>query len=114
EVELEVRIPERPCQIEGDRDRLTQVVTNLLVNALEHTPAGGAVTVAADVTADNVTIEVSDAGAGIAPEHLPHVFERFFRADPARRHVAGSGIGLTISRAIVHGHGGSITAQSDG
>jgi two-component system, OmpR family, sensor histidine kinase BaeS len=61
-----------------------------------------------------VELEVTDTGDGIAPEHLTHVFERFFRADPARRWVAGSGIGLTISRAIVRGHRGEITAHSDG
>jgi two-component system, OmpR family, sensor histidine kinase BaeS len=114
DVSLALRAPGTPLEVEGDRDRLTQVLTNLLANALEHTPAEGTVTVAAAATADSVSIEVSDTGAGIDPAHLPHVFERFFRADPARRHVAGSGIGLTISRAIVHGHGGTLTAHSDG
>jgi two-component system, OmpR family, sensor histidine kinase BaeS len=114
EVELQHQPPDRPMTLEGDADRLTQVLTNLLRNALEHTPAGGRVTVSADQGNDEIRIEVRDDGAGIAPEHLPHVFERFFRADPARRHVTGSGIGLTISRAIVHGHGGTITADSDG
>ncbi len=114
EVELQHRLPDRLLTVQGDRDRLTQVLANLLRNALEHTSAGGKVTVSVVQVGDQVGIEVRDSGAGIAPEHLPQVFERFFRADPARRHVAGSGIGLTISRAIVHGHGGTITADSDG
>jgi two-component system, OmpR family, sensor histidine kinase BaeS len=114
DVALQHRPPERPLTLEGDRDRLTQVLVNLLRNALEHTPGGGCVTVSAGRVGEQVTVAVRDTGAGIAPEHLPHVFERFFRADPARRHVTGSGIGLTISRAIVHGHGGTITADSDG
>jgi two-component system, OmpR family, sensor histidine kinase BaeS len=114
EVALEHRSAGRAISVAGDRDRLTQVLSNLLRNALEHTPPGGNVTVSVDQVGDQVRIEVSDTGGGIAPAHLPHVFERFFRADPARRHVAGSGIGLTISRAIVHGHGGTITADSDG
>jgi two-component system, OmpR family, sensor histidine kinase BaeS len=114
EVGLQHRLPAQPLALTGDRDRLTQVLSNLLRNALEHTPAGGSVTVSADPVDDQISIEVRDSGAGIAPEHLPQVFERFFRADPSRRHVAGSGIGLTISRAIVHGHGGTITADSDG
>jgi two-component system, OmpR family, sensor histidine kinase BaeS len=114
EVELQHRLPDRPLTLTGDRDRLTQVLSNLLRNALEHTPAGGRITVSAEPVDDQVHIEIRDTGAGIAPEHLPQVFERFFRADPARRHVAGSGIGLTISRAIVQGHGGNITAHSDG
>jgi two-component system, OmpR family, sensor histidine kinase BaeS len=61
-----------------------------------------------------VVVELTDTGSGIAPDHLPHVFERFYRADPSRRRVAGSGIGLTISRAIVQRHGGELTAHSEG
>jgi two-component system, OmpR family, sensor histidine kinase BaeS len=114
EVVLQQRLPDRPLNLTGDRDRLTQVLLNLLRNALEHTPAGGSVTVSVEPAEDGISIEVRDTGAGIAAEHLPQVFERFFRADPARRHVAGSGIGLTISRAIVQGHGGTITVHSDG
>lgn len=113
-VVIEVRLPPDPATLLGDRGRLTQVLANLLVNALEHTPPDGPVTVTVDATGTWVDIEVRDTGTGIAPEHLPHVFERFFRADPARRRAAGSGIGLTITRAIVHGHGGSISAHSDG
>jgi two-component system, OmpR family, sensor histidine kinase BaeS len=100
--------------VEGDRDRLAQVLANLLANALEHTPSGGRITVTVTAARGEVELEVTDTGDGIAPEHLTHVFERFFRADPARRWVAGSGIGLTISRAIVRGHRGEITAHSDG
>lgn len=114
DVALELQIAEGPLNVEGDRDRLTQVLTNLLANALEHSPAGSTITVTAQATADTVSIEVRDTGAGIDPAHLPHVFERFFRADPARRHVTGSGIGLTISRAIVQSQGGSLTGHSDG
>jgi two-component system, OmpR family, sensor histidine kinase BaeS len=114
QVELQARLPDRPLIVAGDRDRLTQVLSNLLHNALEHTPGGGRVTVSAEAVDDHISIEVRDTGSGIAPGHLPQVFERFFRADPARRHVTGSGIGLTISRAIVHGHGGTITVDSDG
>lgn len=113
-VALRRQLPEDPQLVEGDRDRLNQVLTNLLRNALEHTPSGGTIAVAVEPTPNEIQIEVRDTGSGIAPEHLPHVFERFFRADPARPHVAGSGIGLTISRAIVRGDDGTITAASDG
>ncbi|MFU8839968.1 MAG: sensor histidine kinase [Nitriliruptoraceae bacterium] len=113
-LQLEVRLPQAPVMINGDRDRLAQVLANLLNNALEHTPDGGTVTASLTATDHEAVLTITDTGAGIAPEHLEHIFERFFRADPARRHVAGSGIGLTISRAIVHGHGGEITAHSDG
>ncbi|MEX2550914.1 MAG: ATP-binding protein [Nitriliruptoraceae bacterium] len=107
-------LPSSPITLQGDRDRLAQVLTNLLANALEHTPAGGEVSVSASRSEDGVDIEVADSGEGIAAEHLPHLFQRFYRADPSRHRVGGSGIGLTISRAIVHGHGGDITASSDG
>jgi len=111
---VEVQLPQAPVMINGDRDRLAQVLANLLTNALQHTPDDGTVTVSLTATDGDAVLAITDTGAGIAPEHLEHIFERFFRADPARRHVAGSGIGLTISRAIVHGHGGEITAHSDG
>jgi two-component system, OmpR family, sensor histidine kinase BaeS len=100
--------------VHGDGDRLAQVLANLLRNALEHTPPGGAITVTGHATDEHVVIDVTDTGDGIAAEHLPHLFDRFYRADPARRHTGGSGIGLTISRAIARGHRGELTAASTG
>lgn len=111
---LHLDLPEVPVVGEVDRDRLGQVLGNLLGNAIEHTPTGGHITVTLAVDDDESEITVTDTGAGISPEHLPHVFERFYRADPARRRAGGSGIGLTISRALVVGHGGQLTATSDG
>ena len=101
-----------------DPERMGQVLANLLENALRHTPAGGAVHLSA-ARPDNhwVELDVTDTGEGIAPEHLPHVFERFYRADPARRRrpgSSGSGIGLTISRALVEAHGGGLSVSSAG
>jgi two-component system sensor histidine kinase BaeS len=104
--------------VRGDDDRLQQVLGNLLDNALQHTPAGGHVTI--DVTAHAVlhavTITVTDDGAGIPVDQLDSIFDRFHRADPARSGAdgSGSGLGLTIARAIVHAHGGTITAHSRG
>ncbi|MGE5765386.1 MAG: ATP-binding protein [Mycobacterium leprae] len=98
-----------------DVDRLGQVLGNLLDNALRHTPAGGGVTACVRGVGEFVEIGVQDTGEGITPEHLPHVFERFYRADAARdRASGGSGIGLAISHAIVQAHGGSIRADSPG
>ena len=99
-----------------DRQRIAQVLSNLLGNALRHTPAGGLVTVAAGREGDeHVVISVTDTGEGIDPHQLGHVFERFYSGDTARdRDHGGSGIGLTISQAIVAAHGGSLTAASDG
>lgn len=114
-VTLTADLPDDLPSAEIDPDRLSQVLVNLLDNALRHTPRGGRVTVTARPWVGGVTITVTDTGAGIDPAHLPHVFERFYRADPARdRENGGSGIGLAIARSIVEAHGGSITAASPG
>ncbi|WP_034254205.1 sensor histidine kinase [Arsenicicoccus bolidensis] len=99
-----------------DPDRMAQVLANLLDNALQHTPPGGAVHVSLrQPDPDWVEITVADDGEGIDAAHLVHVFERFYRADPARSRVrGGSGIGLTISKALVEAHGGGLSASSPG
>lgn len=99
-----------------DPDRMAQVLANLLDNALQHTPPGGVVRLAVhEPDPQWVEITVTDTGEGIDPEHLVHIFERFYRADPARgRGHGGSGIGLTISRALVEAHGGGLSAASLG
>ena len=98
-----------------DTDRIGQVLANLLDNALRHTPPGGTVTVDARQSGSDVELLVTDNGDGIPAEHLPHVFERFYRVDAARdRAHGGSGIGLAIAKALVEAHGGRITAASPG
>ncbi len=98
-----------------DPDRIAQVLGNLLDNALRHTPAGGEVIVTARATPHGVEVAVRDTGEGIPAEHLPHVFERFYRVDAARdRARGGSGIGLAIVKALVEAHGGAVTASSPG
>ena len=102
--------------VQVDPDRLGEVLANLLENALRHTPTGGSVTLAAHANGNGtVELTVSDSGDGIASEHTPRVFERFYRADRARtRAGGGSGIGLAIAKAIVEAHGGRISAESVG
>ena len=102
-------------QMCADPQRLAQVLANLLDNALRHTPSGGHVDVFATAEKHRLTIAVTDTGDGIAAEHLPHVFERFYRVDAARdREHGGAGIGLAIAKALVDAHGGHITASSCG
>jgi two-component system sensor histidine kinase BaeS len=99
----------------ADPERLGQVLGNLLDNALRHTAAGGRVSVTATVADDKLAIAISDTGVGVAPEHLPRLFDRFYRADAARdRRHGGAGIGLSIAKALVEAHDGHIEAHSDG
>lgn len=105
----------RSPTILADPDRLAQVFGNLLSNALRHTSPGGTVTLSATTEGSTVVISVADDGEGFTAEDRSRLFERFFRADSARtRGNSGSGIGLTISRALVDAHGGAMTAASDG
>lgn len=102
-------------EICADPQRLGQVLGNLLDNALRHTPPEGRVDVTTTADTTTLAIKVVDTGEGIAAEHLPHVFERFYRADAARdRRHGGAGIGLAIAKAIVEAHGGYISADSGG
>src|SRR5690606_28373870 len=98
----------------GDPDRLRQVLGNVVTNAIRATPPGGRVELRAARSGAETVVTISDTGAGIAPEHLPHVFDRFWRADPARgRRTGGSGLGLAIARQIVSDHGGTIEVASE-
>jgi len=108
-------IPADLPAVQADGDRIIQVLINLLGNALRYTPSGGYVRVSAERQDGAVAFHIADTGIGIAPEHLPHLFERFYRVDKARsRALGGSGIGLTIARALVEAHEGRIWAASPG
>ena len=100
--------------VQGDAQKLKQLVINLLDNALRYTDPGGAVMVRLRGTTDQVTVAVFDTGHGIAPEHLPHLFERFYRVDHSRtRDIGGTGLGLSIVKEIADSHKGSITVESE-
>jgi two-component system sensor histidine kinase BaeS len=114
-VRLLKQIPPRLADIRVDVDRMGQVLGNLLDNALRQTPSGGTVTVSARTPpgTGGIDLTVADTGDGIPAEHLPHVFERFYRVDAARnRDHGGSGIGLAIAKALVEAQGGQLTATS--
>jgi histidine kinase len=102
-----------PIDVEADRQRLTQAVSNLLGNALAYTPAGGAVQVSIVVENALARVTITDTGRGLTTSDTDRVFERFYRAEP-RAHTAGTGIGLTIARAVARAHHGDLTAVSPG
>jgi len=112
-ISLVLRLPASLPPVVGDAARLDQAFSNLLDNALRHTPAGGQVELSALPTSEaTVEITVSDTGCGIPPAELPRIFERFYRLDKARAGNSGTGLGLSIVREIVGAHGGSIRAAS--
>jgi signal transduction histidine kinase len=114
-ITLELEYVEGSHLIQGDCSRLTQCLQNLLNNAIRFTPEGGKVSMTLTRNDKYLDLKVSDTGSGIAPEHLPHVFDRFYRSDPTRtRETGGTGLGLAITRAIIQTHGGEIDAHSDG
>lgn len=109
-IEIELRVAEGLCEVPGDRYRLLQVLGNLLGNAVKFTDASGRVTVVAERAGPDVQISIADTGPGIRPEHLPHVFDRYWRATAGdQRHT---GLGLSIARGIVQSHGGKIWVTS--
>ncbi len=112
DIRLDVQIAPDLPPVEVDRERMAQVLANLVGNALRYTPAGGAITLSARAEGDRVLLQVSDTGPGIEPEHLPFVFKRFYRADNARPANGESGLGLAIAKSLVEAHGGTIQAQS--
>ena len=116
EMGIEIQVEAAPDigQVFVDADRLDQVLSNLMSNALHHTPSGGHITLAAHPLPDSVCLTVKDTGSGILPEDLPFVFDRFWRGDRSRvrQTGAGSGLGLAIARQLVQAHGGKIEVES--
>jgi signal transduction histidine kinase len=112
-VQLAVVVEPETLELEGDPERVYQVVTNLLENAVRHSPPGGKVVIGAHGRSDAITIEVVDEGPGIKPSEASRVFERFYRSDAARSSDGGTGLGLSIARWIVDLHGGDIRAEQN-
>ncbi|HUH17030.1 MAG TPA: ATP-binding protein, partial [Methylomirabilota bacterium] len=112
--ELELRAPDA-LPVHADRDRIDQVVTNLLENAVKYSPDGGLIRIDVEPSSDEVEVRVADSGVGIPVDHLEHVFERFYQADDhaGQRRFGGLGLGLYISRAIIDAHGGRIWAAQN-
>ncbi len=111
-VELTLHAGTQVAEVDVDPERMIQVLGNLLNNALRYTPPKGTITVGAEANAGAIQLNVQDTGAGIAPEDLPHIFERFYRADPSRRQDGSSGLGLAIAKSIIEAHGGRLSVTS--
>lgn len=114
QAQIHLEIPDQLPAVMADEDRLTQILRNLVTNALVHTPAEGHITITACREGMRyVRVVVRDTGSGIPKEHLPNVFERFYRVDPSRtRATGGTGIGLTIVKQLVEAHGGKVSVKS--
>jgi signal transduction histidine kinase len=111
---IQQELPGEPCPVLADPTHLARVFVNLLENAVRHTPPEGRILVVVRAEGERVVAEVADTGEGIAAEHLPHVFERFYRVDAARsRPQGGTGLGLAISKSLVEAHGGTISLASE-
>jgi signal transduction histidine kinase len=113
-ISLSSVVPDDLPVIEADRERVHQVLFNLVDNAMRFTPDGGQVRIEAHRENGAVSVSVADSGVGIPEDALPRLFERFYRVDPSRsREDGGTGIGLAIARSVVEAHGGTISAESE-
>ncbi len=113
-IAIDLQLPANLPAARADAERLHQVFLNLIVNAITYTQPGGRVTISGRETDDVVEICIADSGPGIASEHLPRIFERFYRVDRARsRDLGGTGLGLSIVKHIVQAHGGRVWAESE-
>jgi two-component system heavy metal sensor histidine kinase CusS len=111
-ITLEVRASADAPRLYADPTLLRRALGNLLSNAIAHTPAGGHITLAMQTHMQGLQIDVTNTGRGIAAEHMPHIFERYYRADSARASNASTGLGLAIVRAIMHLHDGEVSVAS--
>jgi len=109
---IEVNFPENFPIVLGDEERLAQVLSNLISNAIKYSPNGGKIQISGRALPEQVVICVSDQGSGIAAKDLPFVFERFYRSEDASRSTKGAGLGLYLARAVVEAHGGRIWVDS--
>jgi signal transduction histidine kinase len=110
---VEVDVPDNPILVDGDPDRLAQVIGNLLSNALKYSPAGGVVAIRLDLDEESAVLSVHDEEMGIPAEDQPRIFEKFFRAPEAAAAVGGTGLGLAVAREIVETHGGQMRVASE-
>ena len=111
-INLRVAVASNLPEVNVDVERMSQVLDNLILNAFRYTLGGGEVVLAGDMADGHVRLQIRDSGSGISPEDLPHIFDRFYRGDKARRDSSESGLGLAIAKSIVEAHGGQIGVES--
>jgi signal transduction histidine kinase len=114
QIQMLTRVDAAARSIVGDADRLEQALQNLAANALRHAPDAGQIRLTAERAGNEVVLTVRDNGTGIPTEHLPHIFDRFYKADASRKAAGGSGLGLSIVKAIIERHGGTVAARNEG
>ena len=112
-ITFETRIAEEAQQLTGDADRLEQALQNLVANALRYTPDEGRIELAAERRGDRTILTVRDSGPGVPVDQLDQIFDRFYKTDASRRSAGGSGLGLSIAKAIIGRHGGTILVRND-
>lgn len=114
EIQFKRRIPEQEITVQGDRDKLMQLMDNIVSNAVKYSPEGGTINVSLKQEQERLVVSVKDEGVGIPKENIPHVFDRFYRVDKARsRNLGGTGLGLAIAKEIAMAHGGNIWVSSE-
>jgi signal transduction histidine kinase len=112
-IDLKTSVADPTRELTADYDRLNQVLSNLISNALRHTPQGGSISLTAESIENGIRIQVVDSGEGIAPEDLPFIFDRFWRGDKSRTGRVNSGLGLAIAKQLIQAHGGEIQVESE-
>ncbi len=114
DIQFKRRIPEEEITVQGDRDKLMQLMDNIVSNAVKYSPEGGTINVSLKQEQERLVVSVKDEGVGIPRENIPHVFDRFYRVDKARsRNLGGTGLGLAIAKEIAMAHGGNIWVSSE-
>ncbi|MBT6501762.1 MAG: histidine kinase, partial [Deltaproteobacteria bacterium] len=111
--QFEVALPEKPVQLNVDKEKMGQVLKNLLSNAAKYSPEGGLIRVGGEIFEDHYRISVQDQGMGMTPEQVDKVFEKFYRVDASNTAIEGTGLGTTVVKHIVEAHGGKVWVESE-